>query len=65
MKQGIVFTLMMGIVATYVLSFMSIIDNMDYKDQFLAIVFQSSVIVPIIFILGPQVEKIVNLMFHK
>jgi hypothetical protein len=67
MKQKIVFALLMGVITTGIISFSLITINIGFGDRFLSIWLKSwmtayLIVIPVILIVGPQVQKLVNRM---
>jgi hypothetical protein len=67
MKQKIVFALLMGVITTGIISFSLITINIGFGDRFLSTWLRSwmaayLIVIPVILIAGPQVQKLVNRM---
>jgi predicted RND superfamily exporter protein len=65
MKQKIVFALLMGAITTGIISFSLITINVGFVNRFLSIWLRSwmaayLIVIPVILIVGPQVQKLVN-----
>ena len=70
MKQKIAFAIIMGIITTGIISFTLISINFGFGPTFAAIWFRSwslayIVAIPVILIVGPKVQKIVNHIFAE
>ncbi|WP_031529354.1 DUF2798 domain-containing protein [Dyadobacter crusticola] len=68
MRQKIAFALVLGIITTGVISFTLISVNIGFVANFLVIWLKSwsmayVIVVPVILILGPRVQKLVSVMF--
>jgi hypothetical protein len=68
MKQKIAFALIMGVVTTGIISLILISLNIGFVANFLVIWLKSwsmayVVVVPVILIVGPRVQKLVAVMF--
>ncbi|MBA4320575.1 MAG: hypothetical protein C0412_19445 [Flavobacterium sp.] len=68
MKQKIVFALLMGMFTTGIISFALIALNIGFTDFFLKIWFKSwglayLMVIPVILIIGPIIQKLVDRMF--
>lgn len=68
MKQKIVFALIMGIITTGTISFALIALNIGFSEKFLKIWLRSWVagyliVIPVILLIGPMVQKLVDKIF--
>lgn len=68
MKQRIAQALIMGFITTDIISFILISINMGYTDHFFRRWLKSwsmayAIIVPVIYFIGPKVQKLVNYLF--
>ena len=70
MKQKIAFAMIMGIITTGIISFTLISVNVGFIEAFFRIWLKAwmmayLVVIPAILIIGPQVERIVKLLFSE
>jgi len=70
MKQRIAFAMIMGIITTGIISFTLISINIGFAPNFAAIWLRSwstayIVVIPVILIVGPMVQNIVNNVFKE
>lgn len=70
MKKKIAFALLMGIITTGTVSFTVILANLGWTDKFFSIWIRSWGIayllaVPLILLIGPLVQNIVDLLFKE
>lgn len=70
MKQKIAFAGIMGLVTTGIISLTLISVNIGFSDSFLVIWLRSwsmayIVVVPVILLVGPKVQALVNLLFEE
>ncbi|QRR03652.1 DUF2798 domain-containing protein [Dyadobacter sandarakinus] len=68
MKQKIAFALIMGVITTGVISFTLLFINIGFVANFVVIWLKSwsmayIVVIPLILVLGPQVQKLVDVVF--
>jgi len=65
MKSKILFAVIMGVITTGIISFSLLAFNLGFSERFLGIWLKSwfkgyLIVIPIILIVGPQVQKAVN-----
>lgn len=70
MKNKIAFAMIMGIITTGIISFTLVSVNIGYSDKFLKIWLRSwglayLVVIPVILLVSPPVQKLVDRMLNK
>ena len=70
MKRKIAFALLMGIITTGIISFTLIGVNVGFTEKFLTIWFRSwlmgyGIVIPVILLVGPRVQALVNSLFSE
>ena len=68
MKSKIAFALIMGVITTGIISFALILVNIGFTEKFMKIWFRSwclayLVVIPIILIIAPKIQKLVDKIF--
>jgi hypothetical protein len=70
MKQKVIFALIMGSVTTAIISYTLIYLNIGFSDKFLKVWLRSwgisyLIVIPVILIAGPIIQKLVDKMLKK